>query len=352
VVARTADLAVVYLVAPTTEPGRRALIAARTGGFLYCVSLVGVTGARATLPKTVGRLVRDVRAVSPVPVAVGFGVSRPGHVRALVGAGADGVIVASALVDALGPDGRDVEALGRLVAELRVATRRRRYPRAMAPKRLATAEEVGPKKTFRWAVDWPGWARGGKDSELARDALIASAPRYAVVAAQAGLDFPDRVAPDDLDLVESVPGGSGTDFGVPSATTPADRRPADTDEATRLAALVEAAWVVFDRVAAAAPAELRKGPRGGGRNTAKIVGHVIEADHAYAREIGVRLRPPSPGDRAAVEAERAAMLEVIRQPSDGSPLADRRWTARYAARRIAWHALDHAWEIEDRTDPG
>jgi tryptophan synthase alpha chain len=124
VVARTADLAVVYLVAPTTEPGRRALIAARTGGFLYCVSLVGVTGARATLPKTVGRLVRDVRAVSPVPVAVGFGVSRPGHVRALVGAGADGVIVASALVDALGPDGRDVEALGRLVAELRVATRR------------------------------------------------------------------------------------------------------------------------------------------------------------------------------------------------------------------------------------
>ncbi|MEA2537858.1 MAG: hypothetical protein QOF11_2092, partial [Chloroflexota bacterium] len=115
---------------------------------------------------------------------------------------------------------------------------------------------------------------------------------------------------------------------------------------------VEAAWVVFDRVAAAAPAELRKGPRGGGRNTAKIVGHVIEADHAYAREVGVRLRPPSPGDRAAVEAERAAMLEVIRQPSDGSPLADRRWTTRYAARRIAWHALDHAWEIEDRTDPG
>jgi tryptophan synthase alpha chain len=124
-VARAADLAVVYLVAPTTEPERRARIAARTGGFLYCVSLVGVTGARTTLPRTVGRLVRDVRAVSPVPVAVGFGVSRPAHVRALVAAGADGVIVASALVDALGPDGRDVVALGRLVTELRAATRRR-----------------------------------------------------------------------------------------------------------------------------------------------------------------------------------------------------------------------------------
>ncbi|MGZ8527966.1 MAG: tryptophan synthase subunit alpha, partial [Candidatus Limnocylindrales bacterium] len=82
-------------------------------------------GARAALPRAVGRLVRGVRAVSPVPVAVGFGVSRPAHVRALVGAGADGVIVASALVDALGRDGRDVAALGRLVTELRMATLRR-----------------------------------------------------------------------------------------------------------------------------------------------------------------------------------------------------------------------------------
>jgi tryptophan synthase alpha chain len=121
-VARAAGLAVVYLVAPTTDPDRRARIAARTGGFLYCVSLVGVTGARSSLPPTVGRLVGDVRAASPVPVAVGFGVSRPAHVRALVRAGADGVIVASALVDALGPDGRDLARLSRLVEDLRAAT--------------------------------------------------------------------------------------------------------------------------------------------------------------------------------------------------------------------------------------
>jgi tryptophan synthase alpha chain len=121
-VARSIELAVVYLVAPTTPRERRAAIAQRTGGFLYCVSLVGVTGARTSLPSTVGRLVRDVRATSPVPVAVGFGVSRPAHVRALARAGADGVIVASALVDALGDDGRDVEGLGRLVASLRAAT--------------------------------------------------------------------------------------------------------------------------------------------------------------------------------------------------------------------------------------
>jgi tryptophan synthase alpha chain len=117
-VAREHELAVVYLVAPTTPPGRRAEIARRSGGFLYCVSLVGVTGARSSLPTTVGRLVRDVTAVSPVPVAIGFGVSRPAHVRALARAGAGGVIVASALVDALGPDGRDVERMAGLVRSL------------------------------------------------------------------------------------------------------------------------------------------------------------------------------------------------------------------------------------------
>jgi tryptophan synthase alpha chain len=123
-VARDADLAVVYLVAPTTPPARRLEIARRSGGFLYCVSLVGVTGARTSLPSTVGRLVRDVSAASPVPVGVGFGVSRPAHVRALARAGADGVIVASALVDALGPDGVDVERMAGLVRDLKTATRR------------------------------------------------------------------------------------------------------------------------------------------------------------------------------------------------------------------------------------
>src|SRR5204862_4019973 len=115
-------LAFIYLVAPTTAPARRAAVAARSGGFLYCVSLVGVTGARTALPRQVRSLVREVRAISPVPVAVGFGVSRPAHARALAKAGADGVIVASALVDALGSDGRDIGALVRLIAALRRAT--------------------------------------------------------------------------------------------------------------------------------------------------------------------------------------------------------------------------------------
>jgi hypothetical protein len=83
-----------------------------------------------------------------------------------------------------------------------------------------------------------------------------------------------------------------------------------------------------------------------------MIGHVVEADGAYAREIGLRLKAPVPEDRAAIEAMRAAVLEAIGAPSDGSPVADRKWTARYAASRIAWHALDHAWEMEDRSEPG
>ena len=123
-VARASNLAVVYLVAPTTPATRRAAVAARSGGFLYCVSLVGVTGARASLPSSVGELVRDVAAVSPVPVAVGFGVSRAEHVRAIAEAGAAGAIVASALVDALGDDGTDVDRLAMLVREVAAATGR------------------------------------------------------------------------------------------------------------------------------------------------------------------------------------------------------------------------------------
>ena len=221
----------------------------------------------------------------------------------------------------------------------------------MARGRIAIAEEAGAKKAFAWAIDWPGWARGGKTPELARDALMAYAPRYAAVARVAQLEMPD-VSGAVVDIVDSVPGGSGTDFGVPSAITDADRRMVTAADAERLADLVAAAWTIFDRVAGSAPASLRKGPRGGGRDRDKMIGHVIEADHAYAREIGVRLPEPHAGEREAVEMERAAMLEVLRRPSDGGVLAERRWTLRYAARRIAWHALDHAWEMEDRSEPG
>ena len=214
--------------------------------------------------------------------------------------------------------------------------------------KIAVTMESGAKKAFARAIDWPGWSRGGKTPELALEALEASAPRYAIVAENGGEPFD----PNEYEVVEEVPGGGGTDFGVPSVVTDLDRRPTDRVDANRLVRLVDAAWVTLDHVTAAAPAELRKGPRGGGRDRDKMIAHVIEAEGAYAREMGITLkRQQDPTDPAAIDLMRSAMLDVLREPSDGSPLAGRKWTARYAAGRIAWHALDHAWEMEDRSEP-
>ncbi|HSM34710.1 MAG TPA: tryptophan synthase subunit alpha, partial [Anaerolineae bacterium] len=116
-------IGIVYLVAPTTPVGRIPFVASRSQGFLYAVSLAGVTGARTSLPPGVKRFLKRVRDVSPVPVAVGFGVSKPTHARQLAGV-ADGIITASALVDALGPDGRDIGTMAALVRSLRAATAR------------------------------------------------------------------------------------------------------------------------------------------------------------------------------------------------------------------------------------
>jgi hypothetical protein len=219
------------------------------------------------------------------------------------------------------------------------------------PGRLRVGIETVDRRTFASALDWPGWSRAGRDEPGALAALAGTAERYVAVAAAAGLELgADRVAP--ADVVERVPGTATTAIGAPDVVFAADRRPVDAAEAARLAALVAAAWAALDATAAAAPAVLRKGPRGGGRDRDAVVAHAVAADAAYARRVGVRVGDPDPADRAAVAALRAALLEVLRVPSDGSPLGGRRWPARYAARRIAWHALDHAWEIADRSAAG
>jgi len=81
--------------------------------------------------------------------------------------------------------------------------------------------EAGTKKTFARAIDWPGWWRAGKTEELALEALADAAARYAVATEIAGESF----APSTYDVVDHVAGGAGTDFGVPSVITDADRRP-------------------------------------------------------------------------------------------------------------------------------
>ena len=221
----------------------------------------------------------------------------------------------------------------------------RPYGWPVPSKIIEVAEEWSPKKVFVWALEWPGWCRSGRDPQSALDALALAAGRYAGAARRAGVAFPIDGA--EFVTVTRVEGDGGTAFGVPSVITDYDRRPVRAAEARKIAALIASSWAIFDEVAANAPENLRKGPRGGGRDTSRVVTHVEEADHAYAREIGLKVKPPH--DRETVEGTRKATVDALGRPSDGSPLGGRKWPQRYAARRIAWHALDHAWEIEDRT---
>jgi len=209
--------------------------------------------------------------------------------------------------------------------------------------------ESGSKRVFACSLDWPGWCRSGKDADAAVEALAASADRYRAIADGAGVRFP-RNAAGAFDIVERLQGGGATDFGVPYEIPKADARPLTRAQATRQTNLVLAAWAAFDRVVAGAPETLRKGPRGGGRDRDKILEHVVAAEASYARSMGIRMPAPDPNDRPGVTDLRDAIAGALRKPSDGKPLAAKGWPPRYAARRVAWHAIDHAWEIEDRTE--
>lgn len=214
---------------------------------------------------------------------------------------------------------------------------------------IQIAIERGAKRAFASALEWPGWCRSGKTEEAAVEALVAYASRFAVVAAEAGLRFPKREP--DVEIVDRVAGNATTDFGAPATILDSDFAPVSAAEARRHAALVSAAWKVLDDVVAVSPAELRKGPRGGGRDRDKMVDHVLGAEVAYARKLGVRHRQPQHSDAKAIAALRADIVGVLGAASDGRPPVEKGWPPRYAARRIAWHVVDHAWEMEDRRSP-
>ena len=110
------NLDLVPLVAPTTPPARAAAIAKTARGFLYTVTVTGVTGARASLPDDLEKRLSDLRAISPVPVAVGFGISNAAQAAALKGK-ADGIVVGTALVKTAHEGG--VRAAAEFVRSLR-----------------------------------------------------------------------------------------------------------------------------------------------------------------------------------------------------------------------------------------
>jgi len=204
--------------------------------------------------------------------------------------------------------------------------------------------EVGKRRVFASAADWPGWARSGKDERSALEALANAQMRYAAVPKAARIPFAPGAG---FEVVERLPGNAMTEFGAPGAIAKAEARRLTKKEAGRQSALVAASWTVLDRVVEKAPQALRKGPRGGGRDRDVMVDHVLGAETMYARKLGLRLKQPAAADAAAVREHRNAIVAGIRAGTRG--VTEGGWPARYAARRIAWHALDHAWEMEDRS---
>jgi hypothetical protein len=213
--------------------------------------------------------------------------------------------------------------------------------------------EIGPKgkRVVAVASGWPGLSRGAKSEEAAIETLHAYVPRYAPIADLAGLaaDFPATAALTDLGIVERYPGTGSTDFwGISFAFSAFDHEPMTAEELDRQLALLRSAWASFDHVRARVSPELRKGPRGGGRDRDHIVRHTLACEQQdWPGKLGLAPLDQITVEPDAVAAHRAAYLAAIRaHHAEGKPA--RTWPLRYLIRHTAFHTLDHTWEMEDK----
>ncbi len=216
---------------------------------------------------------------------------------------------------------------------------------------VRTIIERGPKgrKSAAVALDWPGWSRGGKAPDVALETLEAYRARYRTVARYAGLEE-EFDAAGELEIVEDHAGPGSTDFwGISFAPSSFERELMDPDELERKLALLQAAWRFFDEVAARVSPELRKGPRGGGRDRDRIVRHVFGNEgEDFARRIGVRAPLEEIATPEGLRAHRATYLAAFRERNERDWTVGRNWTLPFLLRHTAYHVLDHAWEMEDR----
>jgi len=215
--------------------------------------------------------------------------------------------------------------------------------------------EIGKKRTLAGAIEWPGWCRGGRDEASALQALLDYGPRYADILQGTRLGFHEPADVADFAVVERLEGNTTTDFGAPDIAPSSDARPIDDDELKRFQKLLEAYWRALDAAAQAAKGkQLRKGPRGGGRDLESILGHVLGADAAYLARLAWK-REKHAAQELSVEFGhiRQEMLAALAAAAKGDlpkrgPRGGAIWQPRYFVRRVGWHALDHIWEIEDR----
>jgi hypothetical protein len=209
-------------------------------------------------------------------------------------------------------------------------------------------EQGKKKRVVACAFDWPGWDRSAKIGEDVLAVLAAYRPRYAKVAELAG--FGDEFgATGKLKVVEHLEGNGMTDYyGVSGMAAAPEKDPMSDAECERKLSLLRASWITFDDAAARVSPELRKGPRGGGREKGHIIRHVNGAEiHEFAPKVGVKVPLETRDDPDALSAYRDAFSEGIRERHARDEPA-RSWALQFLIRRCTWHMLDHAWELEDR----
>jgi hypothetical protein len=217
---------------------------------------------------------------------------------------------------------------------------------------VRTVIERGPKdkRSVAFAIDWPGWSRGAKSADLALETLESYRERYRPVAHLAGL-WREFDASGPLETVEDKVGTGSTDFwGISFSPSSLEDEPMDQAELERGIALLQACWAFFDGVAARVSPEMRKGPRGGGRDRDRIIRHTIRNEsEEFAKRVGLRIPEEAALSPDGLRRHRESYVAAMRAYNAGE--VERRmrsWTLPFLIRHSAYHTLDHAWEMEDK----
>ena len=218
------------------------------------------------------------------------------------------------------------------------------------PVRTVIEHGTKDKRSVAFSLDWPGWSRGAKSAELAFETLEAYRQRYRPIAVLAGMaDEFDAAGP--LEIVEDRVGTGSTDFwGISFSPSSTEHGPMDEAELERKIKLLQASWAFFDDVAARVSPEMRKGPRGGGRDRHRIIRHTIRTESEdFAKQVGLRIPEEAALTPEGLLHHRTTYIEAMRAYNAGKvekPM--RSWTLPFLIRHSAFHTLDHAWEMQDK----
>jgi hypothetical protein len=185
---------------------------------------------------------------------------------------------------------------------------------------------------------------------IALETLESYRERYRPIAALAGMDNEfDAAGP--LKVVEDRVGTGSTDFwGISFSPSSTEQGPLDEAELERKLTILQACWAFFDDVAARVSPEMRKGPRGGGRDRNRIIRHTIRTESEdFAKQVGLRIPEEAALTPEGLRQHRRTYLEAMRAYNAGKiEKRMRSWSLPFLIRHSAFHTLDHAWEMQDK----